>query len=86
MSSPPTLQNDRASNFELSVSRSAAQTAARKLFTPVQCLSFWIAVALPFGYLPLLYRGNLSPTAELFGVLLALNLVAVVVGHGYNRD
>jgi hypothetical protein len=34
----------------------------------------------------LLYRGDLSPTAELFAVLLALNLVAVVIGHGYNRD
>ncbi|WP_458188088.1 hypothetical protein [Haladaptatus sp. NG-WS-4] len=84
MSSPPTLQNDRASNFELLIPRTIAQTAVRKLFTPVQFLSFWLAVALPFVYLPLLYHEPL--TTGMFGILLVLNLVAVVVGHGYGRD
>ncbi|WP_435155161.1 hypothetical protein [Haladaptatus sp. DFWS20] len=86
MSSPPTIQNDHASDFELPVHRNAAETAARKLFTPVQFLSFWTAVALPFGYLPLLYRGDFSSSVEVFALLLVLNVVAMVVGHGYKRD
>ncbi len=86
MSSPPTIQNEHASDFELPVPRSIAQSAARKLFTPVQFLSFWAAIALPFGYLPLLYRGTLSSSAEVFVPLFVLNLIAIVVGHGYKRE
>ncbi|WP_266078528.1 hypothetical protein [Haladaptatus caseinilyticus] len=86
MSSPPTIQNDRASEFEPPAPRNVAEAAAQKLFTPVQFLSFWTAVALPFGYVPLLYHGNFSSTAGFLPLLLALNVVAMVVGHGYKRD
>ncbi|GAA0227654.1 hypothetical protein ACFFQF_11880 [Haladaptatus pallidirubidus] len=86
MSSPPTIQNDHASDFELSVPRNAVESTARKLFAPVQFLSFWTAVALPFAYPPLLYHGYVSATTVTFALLLALNMVAIVVGHGYNLD
>ncbi|WP_458205871.1 hypothetical protein [Haladaptatus sp. NG-SE-30] len=86
MSSPTTIQNEHASDFELPVPRTIAQAAVRKLVSPVQFIGFWMAIALPFVYLPVLYRGDLSTNAGIFSALLLLNLVAVIAGHGYNRD
>lgn len=58
-----------------------------KLVTyPVQFAAFWLAVALPFIYLPLLYGGVQGEQAAVFGTLLALNAAALVVGHGHSRD
>lgn len=52
----------------------------------IQAVAFWSAVALPFLYLPLLLHGLETPRelAAFFG-LLALNIVAFVLGHGYKR-
>lgn len=57
------------------------------LLRPVRVISFWAAIALPFLHLPLLLHG-LNTTAELYAFLglLALNLVALVVGHGYKTE
>lgn len=54
---------------------------------PVRRLAFWMAVALPFLYLPMLVIGFQS-TAELtaFVVLLCCNGVALLIGHPYMRD
>ncbi|SEH13432.1 hypothetical protein SAMN04487967_1370 [Natronorubrum sediminis] len=53
---------------------------------PVQFVSFWGAIALPFAHLPLLAQGLGSPQATLlFLVLLAANVLALYVGHGYKR-
>lgn len=82
MSSPPTVRNESASPFEFSV----VETAVKKLLAPVQFVGFWSAIALPFGYLPLLYSGSISTSAEMLCLLFVLNLVAMVVGHGYKRD
>jgi hypothetical protein len=71
MSSPLTIRKESASDFEFSAQH-AVETAGKKLLAPVQFVGFWSAIALPFGYLPLL--------------LFVLNLVAMVVGHGYKRD
>lgn len=85
MSSPPTLRNERASNFELPDQRGVG-TAVKKLLAPVQFVGFWSAVALPFGYLPLLYGSRFAPSIDALGPLLVLNLVAMLVGHGYKSD
>ena len=55
--------------------------------TPVEIAGFWAAIALPFLYLPLLVTG-ISDEAELitFLGLLALNVAALLAGHGHNRD
>jgi hypothetical protein len=51
---------------------------------PVRFLGFWSAVALPFLHIPLLLTG-LDGSAETgaFLALFALNVVALVVGHGH---
>ncbi|NHN49880.1 hypothetical protein G9464_20130 [Halostella sp. JP-L12] len=57
------------------------------LTTPLQMAAFWTAIALPFFHLRLLL-GGLSSSAETttFLWLLALNLVALVIGHSYNAE
>lgn len=52
----------------------------------VRATAFWLAIALPFLYLPLVL-GGLAGRAELlaFAGLVVLNLVALVIGHGYRR-
>ena len=56
------------------------------LAIPVRFVAFWIAVALPFLYLPLLVGGLQGSEPAVFAALLAVNLVALVVGHGYRAD
>lgn len=85
MSSPPTIRTEGASNFEF-LSRHTVEAAGKKLLAPVQFVGFWSAIALPFGYLPLLYSGPVSDSADALALLFVLNLVAMVVGHGYKRD
>jgi len=53
------------------------------LAVPVRFVAFWLAVALPFLYLPLLVGGLNGSELTAFGALLAANAVALVVGHGY---
>lgn len=54
---------------------------------PVEALAFWAAVALPFVYLPLVASGFESPTGALFFVaLVVVNVLALLVGHGYKRE
>lgn len=57
---------------------------SESLRKPVRLLGFWSAVALPFLHIPLLLTG-LDGTAEMgaFFALFALNVVALVVGHGH---
>lgn len=52
----------------------------------VRATGFWLAVVLPFLYLPLLLRG-FGGRGELlaFAGLVVLNAVALVVGHEYRR-
>lgn len=52
----------------------------------VRAIAFWLAIALPFLYLPLLV-GGFEARAEMFAFagLVVLNLVALVVGHEYRR-
>ena len=89
MSTPSPLSNDTPSNSDReTVTRSGAHWArlAGTLKHPVQFLCFWSAITLPFAHLSLLARGIESPSAVLlFLGLLALNLVALYVGHGYHQ-
>ncbi|WP_435334195.1 hypothetical protein [Haloarchaeobius sp. TZWWS8] len=57
------------------------------LLSPVRTASFWLAVALPFAHLSLLASGIETPAeTQAFLVLLSLNLLALVAGHGHRRD
>ena len=67
----------------------ALRTAARVGSTaikPVRAVAFWLAVALPFAYLPML-AGGIGTEAELvtFAALVAANAVALLVGHDHRR-
>lgn len=58
----------------------------RALRRPIEAAAFWLGVALPFAYLPVLAFGiEQIPVLPLVG-LLAANLVALVVGHGYAQE
>lgn len=53
----------------------------------VAAVCFWLAVALPLIYIPLLARGVESVgTVQTLGTLLAINAVALVVGHTHRRE
>jgi len=57
------------------------------LLTPVRGLAFWTAVALPFLYLPLLVSGlGSQPVRLAFLAMVAINAVALWLGHGYTDD
>lgn len=52
----------------------------------MRAVGFWLAVAIPFLYLPLVLDGFAGPDEILaFVALLVLNVVALVTGHGYRR-
>lgn len=52
----------------------------------IQASAFWAAVALPFVHLPLALSGFSSMTeASVFLGLLALNVVALALGHGHRQ-
>lgn len=59
----------------------------RSIEGPVRFLAFWTAIALPFVHVPLLVRGLGDPavTAVFLG-LLAVNLLALYVGHDHNQS
>ncbi|PSQ19085.1 hypothetical protein BRD00_02230 [Halobacteriales archaeon QS_8_69_26] len=51
---------------------------------PARAVAFWFAIALPFLNLGLLLRGLTDPSETFaFLVLLAVNVVALLVGHPY---
>jgi hypothetical protein len=56
------------------------------LAAPIRFVAFWIAVALPFLYLPLVAGGLNGGEPTAFLGLLATNVVALVVGHGHRAD
>lgn len=51
----------------------------------IRFASFWLAVALPFAYVPLLATDMTASTAMLVTGLFCMNVLALIVGHGYNN-
>lgn len=57
------------------------------LLQPVEAVGFWAAVGLPFIYVPLILRGLETPTMQLaVAVLIAVHVLALVLGRHYNTD
>lgn len=56
------------------------------LVRPIEAIAFWMGIVLPFLYVPLLIAGidTFERLVVLLG-LIALNVVAFVVGHQYNH-
>lgn len=53
---------------------------------PVEFAGFWLAVALPFVYVPVLVGKLAGGKPSAFALLLALHAVSLVVGHGYRSE
>ena len=52
----------------------------------VRRVSFWSAILLPLVYLPLLSGGMGPQTGYIVIGLLALNLIALLVGHNHTHN
>lgn len=89
MSNPSPLPNESVapSSPEAETQPELRHRLVRSIKGPMQFLSFWVAIALPFIYFPLLTQGLGDPTVTLtFFVLLLVNVFALYLGHGYNRS
>ncbi|MFC7133311.1 MULTISPECIES: hypothetical protein [Salinibaculum] len=61
--------------------------AGRTSKRTVQGCAFWTAALLPLGYVPLLFVGSSRlASLSIVGKLVAINVVAVLVGHGYATE
>lgn len=61
-------------------------TVQQTLSRAFRATAFWLAVGLPFLYLPLLVTGFSGRDEQgAFVGLVILNVVSLVVGHGYRR-
>jgi len=80
----------RSSELGLSMEESPVglPDIGERFLAPITGIAFWSAVALPFLHLPLLLATGLSSeaTSTAFLVLLALNVVALLIGHPHYRD
>jgi formate-dependent nitrite reductase membrane component NrfD len=57
------------------------------LLAPIRGIAFWIAIVLPFLYMPLLASGLQSGSVRTaFVALVVCNAVALLVGHSYARE
>lgn len=57
---------------------------ARSFLGGVRRLAFWLSIALPAGYVPLLAAGLDDRTSTLLGALVVCNLVCLLVGHDHS--
>jgi len=84
MSLPPTAADHGLSSTD---APAVFATLRDELLELVEASCFWAAIVLPFLHVPLLLSGMETPAAtEAFVALLALNVVAIVVGHRHRRD
>ncbi len=85
MPNPSPLSNESLARSNPEAERDCGRLR-RSVKRPAQFLSFWGAIALPFVHLPLLVQGLGDPQVTLtFLALLAVNVLALYVGHGYNQ-
>lgn len=83
-STPPYLP-DRLIRLREAMERPPFRQGIALVAVPLRFVGFWLAVALPFLYLPLLYDGLTGQQAIIFGALLALNVAALVAGHSHRQ-
>lgn len=65
--------------------RSPFARGLRTVSVPLRTVGFWAAVALPALHVPLLLTGlDTGGEVVAFAVLVALNVLALWAGHGYD--
>jgi hypothetical protein len=85
MSLPEPTSRDAATTESLPALQNHLRDVVAYAVLPVRFVAFWMAALLPLTYLPLLASGVLTGHRIVFVGVLALNAVAFVVGHSYNR-
>jgi hypothetical protein len=81
--SSPSVSRGGVSRLRELAQSSSLRHGARLVAAPLRFVGFWAAVALPFLYLPLLVGGLGGQELLAFGILLAANALALVLGHGH---
>lgn len=85
MASSSPSSNERQLFPSASAFRPALAQYGTGLKTGVTGLAFWSAIVLPFLYLPLLAYGlRNSSIMGVFVGLVALNVIAAIIGHRYH--
>lgn len=90
MSQPSSSKNASARSSPQMPEQSPKQLIDRitpqSVLSPVRMVSFWVAVSIPFLYLPLVAVG-IDTTFEIaaFLSLVVVNVAALRLGHSYNR-
>jgi hypothetical protein len=85
MSLPESTPLDPTPTESLPALQNALRAAVAYVALPVRFVAFWVAALLPLTYLPMLATGLVTGHRVAFAGVLALNAVAFVVGHSYNR-
>ncbi|KAB1187783.1 MULTISPECIES: hypothetical protein [Haloferax] len=81
------LPRERLSELrEMVADEQQLPTGVRLVAAPLRFVGFWAAVALPFLYVPLLFGGLEASELTVFVALVALNALALVIGHNYARS
>ncbi|MFC7202381.1 hypothetical protein ACFQJC_02565 [Haloferax namakaokahaiae] len=84
--SPSTLPRERLVELREMLNEQHVNTGLKVVTAPFRFVGFWAAVALPFLYLPLLFNGLNQSEITVFTALVALNALALIVGHNYARS
>ncbi|MCU4924684.1 hypothetical protein OB905_01625 [Halobacteria archaeon AArc-dxtr1] len=89
MSNQSPTKNDSAAEEPSPSDRTDQRTLERvlpSLAAPIRFASFWLAIFLPFLYIPLLLNG-LSTGFEVVSALglIAANVVVLYVGHAHRQ-
>lgn len=61
------------------------QTLQSTVVTPFRFVGFWMAVVLPFVYIPLLFTSLDGATLTAFVGLLVVHVVSIVLGRKHNN-
>ena len=77
-----TNESPFTSGFETTDPGDALRNA---VVVPLRALSFWTAVLLPLAYFPLVADGLESGETSVLLVLVAVNAVALLLGHEHAR-
>lgn len=85
MSTPESTLLDDTATEPFPALQETLRAALAYAALPVRFAAFWVATLLPLTYVPLLATGMVTGNHFDFAGLLALNAVAFVVGHSYNR-
>jgi hypothetical protein len=82
MSSASPFESDTPGTVPRQIGAAALETVC---LPAVRFVGFWTAILLPFVLLALLASGTIVARPFAAAGLLATNLVALVIGQGYNR-